>query len=131
MPALDLSTLSIAELRVLAGDLARAIATKLGPQTRKETTMTRLNKTDVIATIAALRGIAQSDVRMILDDVLNLITKAADVGDTVTLKAFGVFAPRTRKARIARNPATGAEVAVAEKTVLTFKPAKAVTAAGV
>ncbi|MDT8856483.1 HU family DNA-binding protein [Paracoccaceae bacterium Fryx2] len=127
MAAPDLSTLSIAELRVLAGELARAIAAKRGPNAGENHPMTRLNKTDIVSSLSVDLNIPQRDIHAVVDTLPAAISDAAANGDAVQLRGFGTFAPRTRKARLARNPAMGAEVTVAEKTVLTFKaaPAKA------
>ena len=45
-------------------------------------------------------------------------------GDRVELRGFGSFTPRTRKARIARNPRTGGAVEVGEKHYLGFRAGK-------
>ena len=45
-------------------------------------------------------------------------------GDRVELRGFGTFTPKTRRARRARNPRTGAAVEVGEKHYLGFRAGK-------
>ena len=42
--------------------------------------------------------------------------------DKTTLKEFGTFERKTRKARTGRNPKTGAVITIPESTTLHFKP---------
>jgi DNA-binding protein HU-beta len=41
--------------------------------------------------------------------------------ERITIKGFGSFETKTRAARKGRNPKTGEELTIPEKTVLTFK----------
>ncbi len=54
----------------------------------------------------------------------NEISEALAHGDRVELRGFGAFWAKEREARIARNPATGASVAVEAKFLPAFKPGK-------
>jgi len=56
-------------------------------------------------------------VSLILDEIIH----AVDVGKRVELRGFGSFFPRSRKARMGRNPRTGEAVSVSAKRVLFFK----------
>jgi integration host factor subunit beta len=56
--------------------------------------------------------------------VFDQIGAALARGDRVELRGFGAFSTRARGARPARNPRTGAEVAVPDKTVPHFKAGK-------
>lgn len=53
--------------------------------------------------------------------VFDAIKDRVERGEKVRIKDFGTFQMKTRAARTARNPRTGEEVKVPEKTVLTFK----------
>ncbi|KXS33191.1 MAG: Integration host factor subunit beta [Candidatus Gallionella acididurans] len=57
-------------------------------------------------------------VKTIVDSIVNRLAK----GGRVELKRFGSFSVRTRPPRLGRNPGTGEEVKVPEKSVLNFKP---------
>ena len=45
-------------------------------------------------------------------------------GDRVELRGFGTFRPKTRRARVGRNPSTGAAVEVGETKYLVFHAGK-------
>lgn len=53
-----------------------------------------------------------------------IIAVELDAGRKVTLPGFGSFATRRTKARTGRNPATGAAIEIAARTVPTFKAGK-------
>jgi integration host factor subunit beta len=66
----------------------------------------------------------QRDVENIVDAIFEEITGALARGDRVELRGFGAFSTKSRPARLGRNPRTGAQVKVAEKTVPYFKTGK-------
>ena len=43
-------------------------------------------------------------------------------GQAVKISGFGKFTVREKRARVGRNPQTGAAVDIAARTVVTFKP---------
>jgi integration host factor subunit beta len=64
------------------------------------------------------------DVEKIVNAILDEITGALSRGDRVELRGFGAFSVKHRDARVGRNPRTGANVPVNEKTVPFFKTGK-------
>lgn len=66
----------------------------------------------------------QRDVENIVNTILEEITAALSRGDRVELRGFGAFSVKARGARTGRNPRTGAQVSVDEKTVPFFKTGK-------
>ncbi|MFL2800294.1 MAG: integration host factor subunit beta [Paracoccaceae bacterium] len=64
------------------------------------------------------------DVEKIVGAIFNEIIIALENGSRVELRGFGAFSTKDRKARIARNPKTGATVDVDKKTVPFFKCGK-------
>jgi len=64
------------------------------------------------------------DVEKIVNAILGEITSALSRGDRVELRGFGAFSVKHRDARVGRNPRTGAQVPVTEKTVPFFKTGK-------
>ncbi len=64
------------------------------------------------------------DVEKIVNAILDEITKALASGNRVELRGFGAFSVKQRGARQARNPRTGAQVAVDGKAVPFFKTGK-------
>ena len=66
------------------------------------------------------KAVAGKIVAAVLDGI-----KAAVITDKgITLQGFGTFKASKRKAHKGRNPKTGEEIFVPEKTVPTFKAAK-------
>ena len=61
------------------------------------------------------------DVAKAVEILFNEIAAGLARGDRVELRNFGIFMSRRRKARIARNPRTGAAVEVAEKRFPFFR----------
>ena len=83
-----------------------------------------VTKNDMVIEIAKKTNLEQQKVKQVvqltLDSIIDILTNEG----RIELRNFGVFEVRTRKARKARNPRTGAEVMVASKKVVTFKAGK-------
>ena len=58
--------------------------------------------------------------------ILDSIVRALRSGDGVEIRGFGSFRTRQRRARIGRNPRTGARVEVAARKIAYFKSSKEV-----
>ncbi|MDK1024933.1 MAG: HU family DNA-binding protein [Gammaproteobacteria bacterium] len=84
-----------------------------------------MNKQELIDNIATSADITKADAGRALDSVLDSITGALKGGDSVVLVGFGTFSVRDRKARIGRNPQTGAAIQIAAAKVPSFKAGKA------
>jgi len=61
----------------------------------------------------------------VVEAVFESIAGALEEEDDVAVAGFGKFSTANRKARTARNPINGEDVAVPAKTVAKFKPATA------
>ena len=66
----------------------------------------------------------QRDVENIVNAILDEIVAALARGDRVELRGFGAFSVKKRDARTGRNPRTGEQVEVQEKSVPFFKTGK-------
>ena len=81
-----------------------------------------MTKSDLIADLAARNPhLRVADVELIVAAIFDRITAALARGDRVELRDFGAFTVRRRGARMGRNPRTGQEVPVKEKTMPFFK----------
>lgn len=81
-----------------------------------------MNRSDLIARLAARSPtLTQGDCRDIVDTILGAISDALVKGRRVEVRGFGSFGVRARPAKLARNPKTGEQVAVAEKCVPYYK----------
>jgi DNA-binding protein HU-beta len=81
-----------------------------------------MNKAKLIDAIAKKALLTKVDARKFLEAFLEVTATSLIEGDKVTLIGFGTFYIAERKARIGRNPITGASLNVAAKKVVKFKP---------
>jgi integration host factor subunit beta len=63
-------------------------------------------------------------IELIVTTIFDQIAAALARGDRVVLRRFSAFTVRQRKSRIGRNPRSGEEVPVHQKTVPFFKAGK-------
>tara|TARA_B100001057_G_C22579016_1_gene844228 strand:+ start:182 stop:463 length:282 start_codon:yes stop_codon:yes gene_type:complete len=64
------------------------------------------------------------DVEKIVGTIFDEIIIALENGNRVELRGFGAFSTKDRKPRRARNPKTGSDVYVDQKTIPFFKCGK-------
>ena len=83
--------------------------------------MTRANLTEEVYQ-AIGRPLKESDI--VVCAIFDSIVRALRSGEKVEIRGFGSFHTRQRRARIARNPKTGARVVVPPKRIPFFKPSK-------
>lgn len=84
-----------------------------------------MNKTELVAAIAAKEGIEKKQAELAVKAVTGAISDALAKGDKVQLIGFGTFEVRARKAKKARNPQTGEIIKVPATKVPAFKPGSA------
>lgn len=84
-----------------------------------------MNKTELIAAVAAKAGLSKKDAEKALNATLDTITAALVKGDKVQLVGFGSFETKTREARTGRNPRTGENIEIAASRLPAFKAGKA------
>ena len=83
-----------------------------------------MNKSELVAKVAASSGVTQADAGRVLDAIINTIGDALKADDNVALVGFGTFQITKKVARVGRNPATGAEIKIAAKNAPVFKAGK-------
>jgi DNA-binding protein HU-beta len=83
-----------------------------------------MNKQDLIARIVKDTGVTKATAGKMLDSTVDFIGKALKKGDTFAIVGFGTFKTSLRKARIARNPRTGAPIKIAKRRVPRFTAGK-------
>jgi DNA-binding protein HU-beta len=82
-----------------------------------------LSKSQVAAAVAEKAGISKKAAVAILENIAELAYKNAK--NSFTLPGLGKLVLVNRKARIGRNPATGAQINIPAKRVVKFRVAKA------
>ena len=60
----------------------------------------------------------------VVDSIIDGITKSLKKGDQVSFVGFGTFKISNRKARVARNPQTGAAIKIPKRRVPRFSAGK-------
>ena len=83
-----------------------------------------MTKKEMARAIAEDLGILLTQARAVVQRVLDGITETLLTEGRIELRNFGVFEVKQRRPRQARNPRTGAKVAVPAKVVVTFKPGR-------
>ena len=83
-------------------------------------------KSELVLQLAEQENLSKADAKRAADTIFNEIVATLKKGGRVELRNFGVIFVKTRKARMGRNPKTGAQVMVSEKRVPFFKAGKAV-----
>lgn len=89
-----------------------------------------MNKTEMAQKLAKKADITQAKAAEIVDIIFSsepghgIIAVELDAGRKVSISGFGAFETRRRKARMGRNPQTGASIQIPATTYAAFKPAK-------
>ena len=84
-----------------------------------------MNKTELIAQIAAKSGLSKKDAEKALAATIDSITEALVNGDKVALVGFGSFEVKSREARMGRNPKTKEAIEIPASKAPVFKAGKA------
>jgi len=84
-----------------------------------------MTKTQIVAHLAEKVGTTKKQAGMILVEISELAAKAIKKGDKFALPGFVTVKVRARKARMGRNPQTGAAIKIPAKKVVKALPAKA------
>ena len=81
-----------------------------------------MNKADLIAKVAQETGLTKNNAEKAVNAIFGtqwtngIIIDAVASGDTVQLTGFGTFKSVHRAARVGRNPQTGEEINIPERT---------------
>jgi DNA-binding protein HU-beta len=88
--------------------------------------MAKMTKSQVMTALSEKSGLAKKQVVSFMDILSAMAYKEVKTGGEFVLPGFGKLVKIQRKARLGRNPLTGAEIQIPAKTVVKFKVAKAV-----
>jgi DNA-binding protein HU-beta len=84
-----------------------------------------MTQTQVAAHLADKIGMTKKQAKSTLDEITMLVVRELKREGTLRLSGLGIFRKRKTKARMGRNPATGAQIKIPARTRLRFTPAKA------
>lgn len=79
-----------------------------------------LTKSDIVAKIHEL-GFTKKKSVDIVESLLEIIKGTLEKGEDVLISRFGKFCVREKDKRRGRNPATGSDLILKERKVVTFK----------
>ena len=84
-----------------------------------------MKKRDLIQAVALHTGLSPKDAAKAVEGTIDVILANVAKGEVVNLSGFAKFAKIKRKARMGRNPATGATIKIKAAKVPKFRPGKA------
>ena len=84
-----------------------------------------MNKTELVAAIAAKAEVSKKDAENMLNAFIETVQDAVKADDKVQLVGFGTFESKARAAREGKNPQTGEKIKIAACKVPAFKAGKA------
>lgn len=70
------------------------------------------------------RNFGKEDIKTVVEHTLANIQNALCSGNEVTLRGFGTFKAKLRKAKAARNISAGTTIQIPARKVVAFKPSK-------
>jgi DNA-binding protein HU-beta len=76
-----------------------------------------MNRRELVKAIAAQTGVDAKQVDVVLKGFQDVTTAVAAKGEPVSISGFAKFYRQDRKARMGRNPATGAAIKIPAKKV--------------
>jgi len=80
-----------------------------------------LTKADIINSVQAEEGLTKQQSTEIIETLIEIIKKTLAAGEDVLISGFGKFCIRDKHERKGRNPATGDDLMLAPRRVVTFK----------
>ena len=79
-----------------------------------------LTKSDIVATVHQL-GFTKKKSVDIIEALLEIIKSTLEKSEDVLISGFGKFCVKQKRQRRGRNPATGEDLILKERKVITFK----------
>ena len=83
-----------------------------------------MNKTDLIAAVAAKTGMSKKDAERAVNATVETVSEALIKGDKVQVSGFGIFEAKQREARVGRNPRTKETIQIPAPRLPVFKASK-------
>jgi nucleoid DNA-binding protein len=83
-----------------------------------------MRKADIVQRIAEATACTQAQGEEAVEAILATLKQTLQHGDPVILRRFGTWQVRAKRARMGRNPRTGAAAAIAARRVVRFTAAQ-------
>jgi integration host factor subunit alpha len=80
-----------------------------------------LTKADIVESIQNKLGFTKNKSAETIEMMLEIMKQALESGDDVLISGFGKFCVKEKRERKGRNPATGDDMMLSPRRVVTFK----------
>jgi len=80
-----------------------------------------LTKAQIVDTIQNHLGLSRKSSSELVEKLLEIMKKTLENGEDILISGFGKFCVKEKKERKGRNPATGDDMMLAPRKVVTFK----------
>jgi integration host factor subunit alpha len=80
-----------------------------------------LTKAKIVEAIQNQNSLTKKESSDLVESVIGIIKSTLQTGEDVMISGFGKFCVKEKKARRGRNPATGQELILDPRKVVTFK----------
>jgi integration host factor subunit alpha len=80
-----------------------------------------LTKANIMQSIAEYNGYSKDESKDIVETLLEIMKRTLESGEDVMISGFGKFCIQDKKKRRGRNPATGDEMILDARRVVSFK----------
>ena len=80
-----------------------------------------LTKTQVVGSVQERIGFSRKKSTELVEQLIEIIKDTIERGDDVLISGFGKFCVKEKGIRKGRNPATGADMMLEKRKVVTFK----------
>jgi integration host factor subunit alpha len=80
-----------------------------------------LTKSDIVEEISTRNGFSKKKSTKIMKTLLEIMKKTLESGEDILISGFGKFCVREKAEHRGRNPATGGDMMLPARKVVTFK----------
>jgi integration host factor subunit alpha len=80
-----------------------------------------LTKAQIVSTVQNHLGLSRKSSSQLIENLLGIIKKTLEKDEDVLISGFGKFCVKQKRQRKGRNPATGDDMMLAPRKVVTFK----------
>ena len=80
-----------------------------------------LTKAQIVGTVQNHLGLSRKRSSQLIENLLEIMKKSLENGEDVLVSGFGKFCVKQKRERKGRNPATGDDMMLEPRKVVTFK----------
>lgn len=80
-----------------------------------------LTKADIVSAVQKENGFSYKESTDLVEKLIEILKDRLQSGEDVLISGFGKFQVKSKNARKGRNPATGDDMMLSARTVVTFK----------